>query len=209
MHWPYNRGETTGAPPKGVLLGMLEPYDGKLSRTVLRGTRGRKAPWSTRCRNIASREQMSRWWIDEPIVMGSSNPSDADLRDLRAQGFATLVCLLDPTEQSTNYRKEEAGMLGYSLREIPVRDFHPPSSAQLLEFVTLAHTASDRARVLVHCQGGTGRTGTMASAYWISKGLSKDAAVARVRQMRSGAVETQEQHGCLEEFEHEWRKRQT
>ena len=28
---------------------MLEPYDGKLSRTVLRGTRGRKTLWSTRC----------------------------------------------------------------------------------------------------------------------------------------------------------------
>ena len=33
---------------QGYLSGMLEPYDGKLSRTVLRGTGGRKAPWSTR-----------------------------------------------------------------------------------------------------------------------------------------------------------------
>ena len=29
---------------KGDYFGGLEPYDGKLSRTVLRGERGRKAP---------------------------------------------------------------------------------------------------------------------------------------------------------------------
>jgi len=38
-----SRGAQQGHPS-----GMLEPYDGKLSRTVLRGTGGRKAPWSTR-----------------------------------------------------------------------------------------------------------------------------------------------------------------
>ena len=47
-----------GVPHRGNLSGMLEPYDGKLSRTVLRGTGGRKAPWSTRC------EHTLRWNIE-------------------------------------------------------------------------------------------------------------------------------------------------
>ena len=32
------------AQKQGVAFGMLEPYDGKLSCTVLRGERGREAP---------------------------------------------------------------------------------------------------------------------------------------------------------------------
>jgi len=147
---------------------------------------------------------MSKWWIDEPLVMGSSNPSEADLRDLRAQGFAILVCLLDPKEQSPNYQEAKAINLGYRLHAIAIRDFRPPSLAQLREFVTLARGASDRTKLLVHCQGGTGRTGTMAAAYWISKGLSKEAAVSRIRQARPHAVEMPEQHRCLQEFEREW-----
>lgn len=147
---------------------------------------------------------MSKWWIDEPLVLGSSNPSEEDLRDLRPQGFAILVCLLDPNEQSANYDREEAIKLGYRLHAIPVRDFCPPSVSQLKEFVNLARGAYDHAKLLVHCQGGTGRTGTMAAAYWISKGLSKESAVSRIRQARPHAVETPEQHRCLEEFEREW-----
>ena len=35
---------------------------------------------------------MFMWWIDEPSVKGSRNPRDADLRELRAQGFDVAVC---------------------------------------------------------------------------------------------------------------------
>ena len=35
---------STRGTPTGGLLEVLEPCDGKLSRTVLRGERGRKAP---------------------------------------------------------------------------------------------------------------------------------------------------------------------
>jgi atypical dual specificity phosphatase len=150
---------------------------------------------------------MSKWWIDEPLVMGSSNPSEADLLDLRSLGFGILVCLLDPKEQAPSYREEYATELGYRLHAIAIRDYQPPSLAQLGQFVTVAQGASERERLLVHCQGGTGRTGTMAAAYWIAKGLSKSAAVARVRQARPGAVETPEQHQRLEEFERVWKNR--
>jgi hypothetical protein len=37
------------------------------------------------------------WWIDEPVLKGSSNPKDEDLAELRAQGFATAVSMLEKT----------------------------------------------------------------------------------------------------------------
>ena len=46
--WPHDRRYAVGVPNKGILLECLSRNDGKLSRTVLRGTGGRKAPWSTR-----------------------------------------------------------------------------------------------------------------------------------------------------------------
>ena len=53
----------------------------------------------------------------------------------------------------------------------------------------------------MHCQGGTGRTGTAAAAYWIAKGVPFGESVARVREARPGAVETVEQIDVLRAFE--------
>ena len=42
-----------------------------------------------------SSPSMRRWWIDESIVLASSNPSDDDLSALRSEGFCVAVSLLD------------------------------------------------------------------------------------------------------------------
>ena len=143
---------------------------------------------------------MSTWWIDEPRVVGSSHPSDADLRRLYGEGVRAIVCLLDETEQPPRYSVSEAAQLGYARFCIPVRDFHAPSLTQLEEFVNVVAKAVPNGKVLVHCEGGTGRTGTMAAAYWIARGLSAADAIARVRVARPHAIETDEQRAVLEEF---------
>ena len=53
----------------------------------------------------------------------------------------------------------------------------------------------------MHCEGGSGRTGTMAAAYWIKKGLSAREAVDKVRESRPNAVETKEQEESLQELQ--------
>jgi protein-tyrosine phosphatase len=143
---------------------------------------------------------MSTWWIDKPLVMGSSNPSDETLARLRAEDFARLVCLLDENEQRPRYDPDAARRAGWSLHSLPIRDYTAPSIDQITMFVGLVDGAGDGARVLVHCEGGTGRTGTMAAAYWIARGLSARDAIARVRRARPGAIETDEQRDVLHEF---------
>jgi hypothetical protein len=60
------------------------------------------------------------WWIDEPVLKGSGNPTDEDLAELRAQGFATAVSLLEERALSNgagvyhrNLQVTEQGSLRY------------------------------------------------------------------------------------------------
>jgi ADP-ribosyl-[dinitrogen reductase] hydrolase len=48
-------------------------------------------------------------------------------------------------------------------------------------------------RVLVHCRGGFGRTGTIAARLLVELGMDPAEAIRAVRRVRPGAVETREQ----------------
>jgi len=142
------------------------------------------------------------WWIDEPTLAGGPNPTDDELTALRGRGFATIVCLLDPGEQALNYDVGRADAAGFRRHEIPVRDFGAPTLEQIETFVRIVERSGpEDGNVLVHCQGGTGRTGTMAAAYWIARGLTAEAAIEKVRRARPKAVETEVQKLRLREFE--------
>ncbi len=143
---------------------------------------------------------MSTWWIDQPTLLGSSNPSDEDLSDLRRQGFTVLISLLHDKKERSNYDVKGLARAGWSRHSIPVEDFSPPALAQLHSFVAIVGSAEPATKLVVHCQGGSGRTGTMAAAYWVSNGLSATAAIARVRDARPGAIETCEQELSLYKF---------
>jgi hypothetical protein len=88
---------------------------------------------------------MATWWIDKPLLLGSSNPSDGDVETLYRDGFSILVSLLKEDEQPPRYDPENARALGYKRYNIPVRDFHAPSVGQFVEFIQLVplHRGSD------------------------------------------------------------------
>jgi len=143
---------------------------------------------------------MDRWWIDKPYLLGSSNPTDADLEQVRRDGFGVLVSLLREEEQAPRYDVARARVLGLVRHNIPVKDFGAPSVDQLEQFVKLVADLPPGAKVIVHCEGGTGRTGTFAAAHWVAKGATASEAIARIRKARPHAVETPEQEAALKDF---------
>ena len=93
---------------------------------------------------------------------------------------------------------EEKGFKRYS---IPIQDFTAPVFADFKEFVDIVIDSLKKGKVLVHCQGGIGRTGTMGAAYWIKKGLSASEAIKKIRKSMPGAIEMPEQEESLFELE--------
>ena len=84
---------------------------------------------------------------------------------------------------------------------VPIEDMEAPSQDQLERCVTAIERAHARDMgVAVHCAAGLGRTGTVLAAWFVAQGLSASNAIARVRRLRPGSVETDEQERAVEEF---------
>src|ERR671937_301404 len=77
----------------------------------------------------------------------------------------------------------------------------PDSREQLDRCIAAIQKANQRQLgVAVHCGAGLGRTGVVLACYFVTKGLTADNAIARVRRLRPGSVETEEQERAIEEF---------
>jgi protein-tyrosine phosphatase len=147
------------------------------------------------------RKDMSSWWIDDPLVLGSSNPTTGQVKKLYEEGFRSIISLLDEGEQSPNYDIEEVEAMGYKRYSIPLKDFSAPGLDDLKTFLEVVERAVGQGKVLVHCYAGIGRTGTMAAAYWIDKGLSVNEAMRKVRKSNPSVIPNDEQENSLYELE--------
>jgi atypical dual specificity phosphatase len=91
--------------------------------------------------------------------------------------------------------------LGIEEVHVPVADMTPPTQAQLAAGVQAISTAlAANKRVAVSCGAGLGRTGTLLAAYFVSEGMTAPHAIAHVRSLRPGSVETPEQEAAVAAF---------
>jgi len=124
----------------------------------------------------------------------------ADLDAIAAWPAGTLVTLIEPHEfelLGIAALGDEARRRGLDWRHLPIRDVSVPGPA--FEAVWPAQSAALRAKlgsgenIVVHCRGGLGRAGMIAARLLVEGGLDADAAMARVRAVRPGAIETRAQ----------------
>src|SRR5205814_7582906 len=90
---------------------------------------------------------------------------------------------------------------GLMVFHVPMMDMEAPTQEQLercLSAIERAH--AQKMGVAVHCAAGLGRTGTVLAAWFVTQGLSAQNAIARVRRIRPGSIETEEQERAVEEF---------
>ena len=136
-------------------------------------------------------------WIEKPLLGALARPATReDLGWLRDNGIQILVSL---TEDAI-YRDwiDDAGLLAV---HIPVPDMRAPTLDQFDRCVKTIRRATEKGMgVAVHCAAGKGRTGSMLAAWLISKGMNAEDAMRKVREMRPGSIETDEQEAALEEF---------
>ena len=73
--------------------------------------------------------------------------------------------------------------------------------AQIEQFLAVVEQAQEDGRAVgIHCTAGQGRTGTMLAAFLVSQGLTAPEALAKIRRLRPGSVETVEQEERVAEF---------
>jgi atypical dual specificity phosphatase len=141
-------------------------------------------------------------WIDKPLLAALARPSEPeDLRWLRQQDIELLLSLTE--ERPLRAWVEDAGLL---LFHEPLEDMEAPTQEQLERCVSVIRRANEKKMgVAVHCEAGLGRTGTVLAAYFVAKGMTATNAVARIRNLRPGSVETMGQVEAVELFARRYR----
>ena len=140
-------------------------------------------------------------WIDKPLLAGMARPTSAeDLEWLRSQSIELLISLNeDPPRRAWI---NEAGLF---LVHVPVPDLTAPTFEQLQQCVSAMQKAHVQGRgVAVTCGAGMGRTGTVLACFLVTEGSSAKNAIARIRRLRPGSIENQEQEHAVVEFEERW-----
>jgi atypical dual specificity phosphatase len=137
------------------------------------------------------------YWVDKPHLAGLAQPeSEEDLDWLRQNGIEVLICLTEDPP-----RRDWINNAGLFALHVPVMDMDAPAQEQLdtcLSAIARAHEKN--MGVCVHCGAGLGRTGVVLACFFVSHDLTAQNAIARVRRLRPGSVETEEQEQAVEEF---------
>ena len=141
---------------------------------------------------------------------GSAEPERQlalDVAQMAAHDVKTVVSLLDTTDLQRLGAKNLPHHLaqhGIDWHQLPVVDYGVPSQAVTSHWQRLLPQLTkvlQGGNILIHCAHGKGRTGTLAATMFKAWGWSSDAAMARVRQYRLGAIETHKQEAYVEAFE--------
>lgn len=123
-----------------------------------------------------------------------------------------IVSLLEDEEYQklalTDFLKKARAM-SLEVLKLPIKDMNvPESQAAVLKLVKEINQRINRGQnVLIHCFGGIGRSGIIASSLLIyRRGISADEAIAIIQDSKIGALQNQNQFDFLRGFAH-WLKR--
>jgi atypical dual specificity phosphatase len=136
-------------------------------------------------------------WIEKPILAALARPVAREELDwLRRQGIEVLVSLTE--EPLRRDWVNEAGLMAF---HVPMEDMEAPTQEDLERCVSAIARAQDQNMgVAVHCGAGLGRTGLVLASYLVAKGQAAENAIAKVRRLRPGSIETEEQVEAVREF---------
>lgn len=136
-------------------------------------------------------------WIEKPLLAALARPTSAeDLVWLRSQGLDVVLSLTE-----SPLRRQWVNDAGLLVLHVPMEDMEPPTQDDLDRCISAIHKAHEKHMgVAVHCGAGMGRTGVVLACYLVARGQTPQNAIARVRRLRPGSIETDEQEQSVIEF---------
>ncbi|MEQ9333458.1 dual specificity protein phosphatase family protein [Thalassobaculum sp.] len=137
-----------------------------------------------------------------PIPAGGEDPAA-----IAAWGTSTVLGLTTAQEAERHGWSDLADRLaavGITWLNAPIEDFMVPDAAFERAWPALRDrliaVLDGGGRILVHCRGGRGRSGTVVAALLVAGGLPADEAVRAVRKARPGAIETPDQEAWIRQL---------
>lgn len=128
----------------------------------------------------------------------------ADLDVIRVWGAAVVVTLIEPHEVTAlgvERLGDEVSARGMRWLHLPIRDVTAPGAtfeqAWQEAGPTLRQLLESGESVFIHCKGGLGRAGTVAARLLIELGDEVETAMAKVREVRPGAIDVPVQEDYL------------
>ena len=133
-------------------------------------------------------------WVIAGELAGMGRPrTEAELHALHAAGVRAVISL---TKRPLPVAWLTAA--GLASLHLPVADFTAPTLAQIAEAIAaLDEYRAAGIPAVIHCAGGRGRTGTMLACALVARGQNATTALATVRALRPGSVETRAQEAVV------------
>lgn len=142
---------------------------------------------------------------DKGILSGPwDRDLDTDLEVLRAWGAKALVCLVEDFELEFLHvpdLPERTVACGIRWFHLPITDLCAPDDDFEVAWEKageeLRKILQDGGRIVIHCRGGLGRTGTVAARLLVEFGVEPGEAIQHVRKARVGAIQTSSQEDYI------------
>lgn len=132
---------------------------------------------------------------------------DLDIAQVKLWGATTVISLLEDFEYSELQVDNLPSVYASNFRwfSLPIPDKCAPDTQWLDNWLSIRQIFKDelagKGKILIHCKGGFGRTGTLAALLLMDHGATATEAIARCRQARQYAVETEVQVGFVTAYE--------